>query len=341
MRRPGGRPARPAAFGIGHPAGTVTPMARWALGATVRGVRALCTFGSAALLAALIALASGGGAPAVAGASPARPGTAVASPHPTGHPWYYVAVGASESVGFQPVPGTGHGERTDQGYTNDLVSMESARWPGLELVELGCPGITAQGALDGTGACRYPAGSEIATAVQFLEEHPGRVAFVTVDLGFNDIWPCLVHHAVDESCVSGALAEVTASLDTTLADLRAAGGQHLLIVGLEHDDPYIADAAGPHAGLAYASKTVAVFARLNDALDSAYRAAGAVVARVPDAFAGLHARTLPPPTSKAVAQTCTDTWMCSAHNIHPTAAGYRAIAEAVAAAIASRAARGG
>jgi lysophospholipase L1-like esterase len=238
---------------------------------------------------------------------------------------YYVAIGASESVGLQPVPWEGRAVRTDQGYADVLRRMEQRRWPGLQLVDYGCPGITAQGALDGTGACQYPAGSQIATAAGFIAAHPGAVAFVTVDLGFNDIAPCLGGDVVDETCVDAALGRIASAIPAIVADLRAAGGPGLLVVGLQHADPYVADSLFGKAD--FARRTVAVFDQMNALLAAAYGAAGAVVAHVP-------ASTGPALGAHAVEAACTSTWMCTDHNIHPTAAGYRAIADAVADAVA-------
>jgi lysophospholipase L1-like esterase len=252
--------------------------------------------------------------------------SAGADPSTAGQPGpYYVAIGASESVGVQPEPWDRHGVRTDKGYADDLTRMEQRRWQGLQLVDYGCPGITAQGALDGLDDCHYAAGSEVATAVDFIGAHADDIAFVTVDLGFNDIRPCLAHHVVDGGCVEAALRRISVAVRTVLGELRAAGGQDLLIVGLQHADPYVADALFGEVG--FARKTVPVFDRMNEVLASAYAAAGAVVARV-----GASSERVAGP--RAVENTCTRTWMCTDHNIHPTAAGYRVIADAIADAIA-------
>jgi hypothetical protein len=49
-------------------------------------------------------------------------------------PPYYLSLGGSDSVGFQPTAPVPHGERTDEGYADDLVTAERARWDDLRLV---------------------------------------------------------------------------------------------------------------------------------------------------------------------------------------------------------------
>lgn len=267
-------------------------------------------------------------------------------------PGYYVAVGASEAVGYQPVDGQPHGGApTDEGYANDLVHLESSRWPGLSLVELGCPGITSGGALTGVNPplpggssagrpdkCTYPQGSEVATAVQIIRKRGQRTVLVTVDLGFNNVWPCLRHDTVDQACVTSGLQQVHQSLPVILDRLRAAGGPKMLIVGLEHSDPYLAESLRGETAFAHA--TEGVVDRLNDELAAAYTAAGALVADVPAAYDTHDQRPVRLAgygiVPQGVARVCALTWMCtSAHNLHPNGAGYRAIAGAVAAAIAT------
>ena len=50
---------------------------------------------------------------------------------------YYLALGGSASIGFQPTAARPQGQPTDTGYANDLLSIERSRWHDLQLVQLG------------------------------------------------------------------------------------------------------------------------------------------------------------------------------------------------------------
>ncbi len=275
----------------------------------------------------------------VTGAVAAAPSLTTAAGGATGPAGvtYYVAVGASESLGVQPTAASPHGAPTDDGYANALVAMEHSRWPGLRLVHFGCPGITAQAALVGGGPCSFGSGSEVATAVEFVRDHPGQTVLATVDLGFNDVWPCLEHTTVDAACAAAALGKVAHALPIVLRRLRAAGGSTMQIVGLLHNDPYLTAALRGPVGRRFSAGALSVIDRLNTLLAGIYHRAGAAIANVPSAFSlGTNAPapvagrgTLP----RDVAKNCSLTWMCARHNLHPNATGYDAIAGAIAAAL--------
>lgn len=254
---------------------------------------------------------------------------------------YYLAIGASESVGYQPVAGRPRGAPTARGYANDLLARERARWPGLRLVQVGCPGESAVAAVRGGGPCAYPAGSQLATALRFLSAHAPATVLVTVDLGFNDVRTCLAHRSVRPRCVAHALAGIRRVLPRALSRLRAVGGPRMRIVGLEHPDPYVARFLGRRRGRVFAAASLHVFDRLNSTLGRVYRAAGASVADVPRVYGTAGGRlaitAVRGHVPVSVARDCAYTWMCRpgphAGNIHPNARGYRAIAGAVASAV--------
>jgi lysophospholipase L1-like esterase len=252
-------------------------------------------------------------------------------------PHYYLALGGSDSVGLQPTAAIPHGQRTDDGYADDLLGSLRSRWDDLKLVQLGCPGETTETMLGGGDKCGYAAGSQLAAGVSFLHQHPSTV-LVTVDVGFNDLVHCLGKHIVDASCVSLELGNLRAQLPRIVAALRGAGGPDLQIIGVGHYDPYlVAYRYGP-AGQAFASQSIDVITRLNDALRSAYAQGGDPMAEVAAAFD----MTATTPTALAgtvlprnVERTCTLTWECTrgplGPNKHPNDDGYEVIADAISA----------
>src|SRR5665213_2700441 len=56
---------------------------------------------------------------------------------------FYLAMGGSSSLGFQPTGIPAHnGKRTSTGYANDIVNDEVAKGLTLTLRQVGCPGET-------------------------------------------------------------------------------------------------------------------------------------------------------------------------------------------------------
>jgi GDSL-like lipase/acylhydrolase family protein len=251
-------------------------------------------------------------------------------------PTYYVALGGSGSVGEQPTALHPSGQPTDDGYSNDLYDELLPTWPGLHLVKLGCPGETTTTFINGLDHCHNGDGSQLADAKAFLTDHPSTV-LVTVDLGFNDLRPCLADHVVDQTCVAHSLDLVRAQLASILVSLRAVASSTTQIVGVGHYDPYIGDALHGAYGERFAGESASVVSLLNDALRETYAGAGVRMADVASAFGMGDKQPASMPgigiVPDDVARVCSLTWACDhppyGPNQHPDDRGYRAIAEAI------------
>jgi hypothetical protein len=252
---------------------------------------------------------------------------------------YYLDLGGSASVGFQPTAARPSGQPTDTGYANDLVAIERARWRALQLVQFGCPGETT-GSFSGGDRCRPAGQSQLSQAVAFLHTHPNTV-LITVDLGFNDVEPCLAFRTVDQSCLDQRLDLLNDQLPPILAALRAAAGPKVRIVGVGHYDPFLGTYLHGGPDLAFSEGSVAAIERLDEALHAIYGAAGIPMADVGDAFSIAHNEPVNlagvGDVPKNVAQTCALTWMCTSTSPHakqhPNDAGYQVIAQAIAAVV--------
>jgi lysophospholipase L1-like esterase len=282
--------------------------------------------------AAVAAVAASTGLISLGSGSPAG----AATPPP-----YLLALGGSASVGFQPTLAHPRGQPTSSGYAEDLVPLEQQRWPGLDVVHLGCPGATTMTVLEGGGKCPFPQGSQLQSAEAFLRTHP-TTALVTLDLGFNDLLSCMRHEVVDTPCVTEALVTVHDQLVRIVAAIKAAAPPGALIVGIGHYDPYLGDYFRGPIGEAFSAQSLGVMERLDATLRTDYSAAGVPVADVASAFdLADHAEVKwsgLPTVPTDVARTCELTFMCNGpplgHNVHPDDAGYRAIASAIAEAVA-------
>ncbi|MGA8015720.1 MAG: SGNH/GDSL hydrolase family protein [Candidatus Dormiibacterota bacterium] len=267
------------------------------------------------------------------------PVTASASSEPS----YYLALGDSLSVGFQPTFSHPTGTPTDRGYASDLHDALRLRDPGLQLVKLGCPGETSTTMMDGSGGLNpycpeyaSPASSQLSAALAFLEKHPGQVSLVTIDIGANDVDGCFIPTetaAEIEACVFAAVPTLAANLGgilhqivETLASLDPGGR----IMGMNYYDPFLADYLSP-GGQTLAEGSVELADAVNAELATVYGDFRVPVAGVAGAFQTDNFGLIPfihIPTN--VALICAWTWMCAPSpygpNIHANDIGYAVIA---------------
>jgi lysophospholipase L1-like esterase len=254
----------------------------------------------------------------VALAGPLAAGAARAADRPT---TYYLSLGDSLAASFQPNLDVTHG------YAEQLYASLAAGDPELQLVKLGCGGETTVTFIVGQpGGCQprflyppdfYHGGTQLSTAVRFLQAHRGDTSLVTIDIGSNDVFDCIA--ALDVACFDAGLADVEEHLPEILSSLRAAAGAGVPIVGMAYYDPFsVYWFDDPAAGEA----ADGLMAELNDSLRQIYGAAGVPVAPVDASF---EVGTFP----ASALNVCRWTWLCTrAGDPHPTTTGYGVIADA-------------
>ncbi len=271
--------------------------------------------------------------------------TAVAKAHKTRH--YYLALGDSLSVGYQP-NSSGVGVETNRGYTNDLVRRESKRIKHLKLVEVGCPGDTTSSLLTGQGNspsakkfhCDRKHGSQLKAAVAFLKAHhkAGEVPLITIDIGANDVESCASEPnlAAVATCINAGETAIKTNLPKILAALKAAAPKRATLVSMNLYDPVLGDyfSADPNQKV-LASASVSFLKSVNGDIASADSQSGFKTADVADAF---NSYNQSPTVSYEgqmipvdVAYVCGWTWACTTPpvgpNIHANDLGYGVISD--------------
>jgi lysophospholipase L1-like esterase len=249
--------------------------------------------------------------------------------HAASGPTYYLALGDSLAQGVQ-WSATGD-ILTTQGYVDDLYVQFKQSVPGLALEKLGCPGETTTSMIHGGVCPNYS--SQLEAAVSFLQTH--QVAFVTLDIGANDVDGCVSATAIDTACVQAGLNTVGSNLPWILRELRGAAGPHTPIIAMNYYDPFLAAWARGGNGPALALQSLGAATEFNLLLDAIYSAFGVPVADVAQAFRTYNFTPVPGEDIPVnVFLTLAWTWMDApppfGPDIHPNAAGYAVIAGAFA-----------
>jgi lysophospholipase L1-like esterase len=282
-------------------------------------------------IAMIIAAVTAVTAAAVTGAGPALAAPRAPSPAPA----YYLSLGDSLAQGVQP-NAKGVSVETDQGYADQLYTALKMGNPYLQLEKLGCPGETTATMING-GICKYADGSQLKQAVAFLKAHAGHVQLVTIDIGANDLNPCVVLTSISKlvTCLEKVIPVAVKNLATIMATLRAAGGSSLKIVGMTYYVPELAEwlEGGTPRQIAEAAPELgSIFG--ND-LRSVYKKFGSPVASMYQAFDTANMKTMVtlPAFGKVpldVAEVCYYTWECAPKpqgpNEHANVLGYGVIA---------------
>ena len=255
-------------------------------------------------------------------------------------PTYYVSLGDSYSVGYQPEPG---------GATPGYATYVAAR-TRLTLVNFGCPGATTTSLLQTVGCPvvlphtaggqSYPTTTQAAAALAFITAHRGHIGLITVTIGGNDVGACTTKSNV-ASCVVGNTGDISTNVTSLASELRAAAGANVPIIGSTYPDVVLGSYVWPtHPPSAYAAAlaklSVTAFKSLiNPALAKSYAESDGSfvdVTRASGAYTSLtrtvHTRVygnIPVP----VAAVCSLTWFCARGDIHPRNAGYTLIGKLI------------
>jgi lysophospholipase L1-like esterase len=240
-------------------------------------------------------------------------------------PVYYVALGDSLATGDQParsgeLNGLHAANGTNRGYVDDLYAAERAKVPNLQLRNFGCAGETTQTMINGGPffdvRCGYKTSSQLDHAVAFLQAHRGQIAFITIDIGGNDL------------ISGGGVPAIAANLPVILDRLRDAAGSDVPIVGMNYYDPFLAPLWFSTHDLTALQADVTNDVAMDGFFDSLYGAAGDPDADILTAFSTTNLTIQPDGLPLNIERICQWTWMCSVGDIHANDAGYAVIAEA-------------
>lgn len=299
----------------------------------------------AVAVAAAAALAAPAAATAAGG--PSARGAAAASQ-------FYLSLGDSYAVGYQPKPDGSLGAGTREGFAYQLPSLAARKGWKLRLVQLGCGGATTTTILEqkgcpapalGPGGRPYPGKTQIQAAEQFLKRNRAKTGLITVSIGGNDVTAC-AREPSPIPCVAAASAKLQRNVRTLVRRLRRAAGPKVRIVGTTYPDVILGAWLAGEAGQGLARLSVIAFENvLNPALKKQYESVRGRFADVTEATGGYGSLeqtttlapygTIPVP----VARICELTWYCTVQDIHARAPGYRIIAELVARELPRRTAR--
>jgi LPXTG-motif cell wall-anchored protein len=247
---------------------------------------------------------------------------------------YYISLGDSLATGYQPDVD----KDTDVAYTDQLYAQLKQRAPGLKHIRLGCTGETTDSLIKG-GKCDYPhAKSQLDAALKAMAQHHGKVAYVTLNVGANDIQACVSPGGtLDGACLDRASQTMGKNLAQITGALRKAGTKNTQFVGSTYYNPFLATWLLGDAGQKAAKESAPLIENGNTGIAQVYKSAGFKVADVAGAFSSddFTTQVNMPGAGKVpenVAKICQLTWACTPKkDPHPNADGHKVIAGAFAA----------
>jgi lysophospholipase L1-like esterase len=276
-------------------------------------------------------------------------------------PAYYLSLGDSYSIGYQPTstnPGGG-----TPGYTAYVAKKEK-----LTLENFGCGGATTSSLITSIGcgdpasadAVPYPTTTQEQAALDFIAANPREVKLVTVSIGGNDVTSCAGISGATTSQILGCIETADTAITTNVTSLVSsldgvltASGDVAPVIGLTYPDVILGDwvypAGATNHSLAGLS-TVAFDDLINPVLEAAYGGTTNFVnvTQAPYKKATAGDDTPLTDTTKvgtyfkadgllpdAVAEVCQLTYFCSLGNIHANDKGYKFIGTLIVAHLAA------
>ena len=231
------------------------------------------------------------------------------------------------------------------GYPRQLAKLVG----DLRLVELGCGGATTKSFI----ACDKPCAparkpgyknssartSQLATAERFLKRNRGKIAFVTIDIGANDVLSCAKGGNIDLLCVNKGIPAIKKYGPKIAKRLRKAGGTKLPMAVTTIYDPFLQQWFNGSTGQTIAAASVDIARKsFNPAIVNAFKPYDFKIAKTAEAFSTYvpfsRTTTFGGQTGVpvAVAEICRLTFMCNpppvGPNIHAKQAGYGVMATA-------------
>ena len=246
---------------------------------------------------------------------------------------YYVSLGDSYAVGYQPGPGP-----TLHGYANYVVKDARVLGDHFTLENFGCAGATTASILNAPG-CAVPAiggapyggSTQAAAAERFIADHRGQIGLITVSISGNDVTACATA-ASPLACIGTAVVDIESNVARLASGLRSAAGPRVPIIGLTYPDVILGKWVYPPVDQSLAELSVAAFKNLlNPALQRTYASARASLVDVTAATGAYVPLTRTVATSTygtipySVAQVCRLTYFCAQGNIHADDSGYALI----------------
>lgn len=264
---------------------------------------------------------------------------------------YYLSLGDGLTVGAQP-DDSGDVLETATGYTNLVASALSKEPPGVQHVNLGCIGETTITFLSGGAeGCEYDEGSQLDAAVEFLEQHKGKVRLITISIGGENLFSCArdedgaLTTDIDRECVSENLQKVSEDAPIIAQRLREAAGDDVEIIALTAYNPLLAMYLQEEVTEVVATEdddertyqdtanyTNGMLAAINGTLNDAYIAENITVANVATLFDVDNFEENDDGTPANVHNVCQYTWMCDTErgpDIHLNQEGAQEVATLV------------